>query len=41
MPGNLNFADLKKAVTADLKSIRAVRRVAPHPSNPGVLIAYL
>src|SRR3954447_6614083 len=32
---------LKKAVTADLKSIRAVRRVAPHPGNPGVLIAFL
>jgi DNA mismatch repair protein MutS2 len=32
---------LKKAITADLKSISAVRRVAPHPGNPGVLIAYL
>ena len=32
---------LKKAITADLKSISAVRRVTPHPGNPGVLIAYL
>jgi DNA mismatch repair protein MutS2 len=32
---------LKKAVTADLKKIGAVRRVTPHPSNPGALIAYL
>lgn len=32
---------LKKAITADLKSISAVRRVTPHPSNPGALIAYL
>lgn len=32
---------LKKAITADLKSIAAVRRVSPHPSNPGALIAYL
>jgi DNA mismatch repair protein MutS2 len=31
---------LKKAVTADLKSISAVRRVTPHPSNPGVLVVY-
>jgi len=32
---------LKKAITADLKSISAVRRVAPHPGNPGVLVVYL
>jgi DNA mismatch repair protein MutS2 len=32
---------LKKTITADLKSISAVRRVTPHPGNPGVLIAYL
>ena len=32
---------LKKAVTADLKKIGAVRRVTPHPTNPGALIAYL
>lgn len=31
---------LKAAVTADLKKIAAVRRVTPHPSNPGVVIAY-
>jgi DNA mismatch repair protein MutS2 len=32
---------LKAAVTADLKQITAVRRVAPHPGNPGVLVVYL
>jgi DNA mismatch repair protein MutS2 len=32
---------LKAAVTADLRSLPSVRRVAPHPTNPGVLIAYL
>ena len=32
---------LKAAVTADLRSLPSVRRVAPHPTNPGVLIVYL
>jgi DNA mismatch repair protein MutS2 len=32
---------LKKAVTADLKKIGAVRRVTPHPTNPGALFVYL
>ena len=29
---------LKAAVKADLSRIAAVRRVAPHPGNPGVLV---
>ena len=32
---------LKAAITKDLKSISAVRAVKPHPTNPGVTIAYL
>jgi len=32
---------LKAAVTADLRRLPSVRRVAPHPTNPGVLIVYL
>jgi DNA mismatch repair protein MutS2 len=32
---------LKAAVTKDLKSIAAVRAVKPHPTNPGVTIAFL
>jgi DNA mismatch repair protein MutS2 len=32
---------LKAAVRADLKQMAAVRRVVPHPGNPGVLIVYL
>lgn len=32
---------LKAAITADLRRISAVRAVKPHPSNPGVTVAYL
>jgi len=32
---------LKATVTADLRDLPAVRRVEPHPTNPGVLIVYL
>ena len=32
---------LKAAVTKDLKSIAAVRAVKPHPTNPGVTVAFL
>ena len=32
---------LKAAVTKDLKSISAVRAVKPHPTNPGVTVAFL
>jgi dsDNA-specific endonuclease/ATPase MutS2 len=32
---------LKAAVTADLRQISAVRRVAPHPTNPGVVVVDL
>ena len=32
---------LKTAVTKDLHSIAAVRAVKPHPTNPGVTVAYL
>jgi DNA mismatch repair protein MutS2 len=32
---------LKAAVTKDLTSIAAVRAVKPHPTNPGVTVAYL
>lgn len=31
---------LKAAVTADLKRIAAVRHLAPHPTNPGVVVVY-
>ncbi len=31
---------LKAAVTADLRQIRAIKAVKPHPSNPGVMIVY-
>jgi DNA mismatch repair protein MutS2 len=31
---------LKNAITADLRQLAAVKAVKPHPSNPGVLIAY-
>jgi DNA mismatch repair protein MutS2 len=29
---------LKAAITADLRQVPAVRKVSPHPTNPGVLI---
>ena len=32
---------LKSAVTRDLRALPVVRAVTPHPSNPGVTIAYL
>ena len=32
---------LKAAVTADLRQIKAVKALEPHPSNPGVLRVYL
>ena len=32
---------LKAAVTADLRQIKAVKALEPHPSNPGVLLVYL
>jgi DNA mismatch repair protein MutS2 len=31
---------LKAAIRADLKQIAAVRKIAPHPGNPGVLVVY-
>lgn len=32
---------LKAAVTKDLRAIAAVRAVKPHPTNPGVTVAFL
>lgn len=32
---------LKSAVTKDLRAIAAVRAVKPHPTNPGVTVAFL
>lgn len=32
---------LKSAVTKDLKALAVVRAVKPHPTNPGITVAYL
>lgn len=32
---------LKAAVTKDLRALQVVRAVKPHPTNPGVTVAYL
>lgn len=37
----IGIGKLKAAVTKDLKSIAAIRAVKPHPTNPGVTVAFL